>query len=118
MKMCIYIIKVSKEYYSLFVDEYMLNDMNRINKLTSLQFKYIYEDVCWLMYDTYKTLFNVKLEHPINEYKKLAENHNCTIIEQTIKRRTLRLPVFISLEDAEAMKKEIELKRILIELNE
>ena len=51
--MNIYIIKASKEYYSLFVDGYML-----------------------------------------------------------------RLPVFTSLEDAEAMKKEMEIKRILIELKE
>lgn len=116
--MDIYIIKVSKEYYSLFVDEYMLNDMKRINKLMPKHFKYIYEDVCWLMYDTYKTLFNIKLEYPINEYRKLAEKHNCKIIEQTINGHTLRLPVFTSLEDAEAMKEEMEIKRILIELEE
>jgi archaellum biogenesis ATPase FlaH len=60
----------------------------------------------------------VKLEHPIREYIKLAEKHNCKIIERTVNGYMLRLPVFISLEDTEAMKKEIELKRILIELNE
>jgi hypothetical protein len=116
--MNIYIIKASKEYYSLFVDGYTLNDINRINKLTPLHFKYIYEDICGLMYDTYKTLFNVKLEHPIREYIKLAEKHNCKIIKQTVNGYMLRLPVFTSLEDAEAMKKEMEIKRILIELKE
>ena len=112
MKMEIYITKVGKEYYSLRINDY------QINKLTPHYFNRVYDDVGWLMYDTYKTLFNVKLEHPINEYIKLAEKHNCKIIEQTINRRILKLPVFTSLKDAEAMRREIELKRLLIDLED
>lgn len=94
----------------------MKSTISNRNRLSPEQFNRIYGDICWLMYDTYETLFNIQLEYPINEYKKLAENHNCTIIEQTIKRRTLRLPVFTSKEDAENMKKELDCKLLLLEL--
>lgn len=58
--------------------------------------------------------FYIPQNKAIDKFITLANEHNCKLIFSSWK----LIIIFSLIQDAEDMKKEIELKRILIELNE